>query len=71
MNLKTGVAVLLIALGIVVLAYSGVVFTTPGKPVRFLGLEIATTETHFIPPVVGALALVAGVVVLLIKPQSS
>jgi len=71
MNLKTGVAVLLIALGIVVLAYSGVVFTTPGKSVRFLGLEIATTETHFIPPVVGALALVAGVVVLLIKPQSS
>jgi len=71
MNLKTGVAVLLIALGIVVLAYSGVVFTTPGKPVQFLGLEIATTETHFIPPVVGALALVAGVVVLLIKPQSS
>ena len=71
MNLKTGVAVLLIAVGIVVLAYSGVVFTTPGKPVQFFGLEIATTETHFIPPVVGALALVAGVVVLLIKPRSS
>lgn len=71
MNLKTGFAVLLIAVGIVVLAYSGIVFTTPGKPVRFLGIELATTETHSIPPAAGALALVAGIVVLFIKPQSS
>jgi hypothetical protein len=69
MNTKTIVAVLLITLGIVVLAYSGITFTTPGKPVEFLGLHIETTDNHFIPPVVGALALVGGIVLLLVKPR--
>ena len=40
MNTKSIVAVILITLGIVVLAYSGISFTTPGKPVEFLGLSI-------------------------------
>jgi len=71
MNTKTIVAVLLIALGIVALAYSGISFSTPGKPVEFLGLHIATTDNHFIPPVAGALALAGGFVLLLVKPRSS
>jgi hypothetical protein len=70
MNTKTIVAVILATLGIVVLAYSGLTFTTPGKPVEFLGLHIATTHSHFIPPVVGALALVGGLVLLVVKPRS-
>jgi uncharacterized membrane protein YdcZ (DUF606 family) len=69
MNTKTIVAVLLVTLGIVVLAYSGVSFSTPGKPVDFLGLHVATTHSHFIPPVVGALALVGGIVLLVVKPS--
>jgi hypothetical protein len=69
MNTKTIVAVLLVTLGIVVLAYSGITFTTPGKPVEFLGMHIATTDSHFIPPVVGALALVGGIVLLLVNPK--
>ena len=69
MNTKTIVAVLLIALGVVVLAYSGITFTTPGKPVEFLGMHIATTDSHFIPPVVGALALVGGIVLLVVNPK--
>ena len=69
MNTKTIVAVILIALGIVVLAYSGITFTTPGKPVEFLGMHIATTDSHFIPPVVGAFALVGGIVLLLVNPK--
>jgi hypothetical protein len=69
MNTKTIVAVILIALGIVVLAYSGITFTTPGKPVEFLGMHIATTDSHFIPPVVGALALVGGIVLLVVNPK--
>ena len=69
MNTKTIVAVILIALGFVVLAYSGITFTTPGKPVEFLGMHIATTDSHFIPPVVGALALVGGIVLLLVNPK--
>ncbi len=70
MSPKTIVAVVLVVLGIVVLAYSGISFTTPGKPVEFLGLRIATTDRHFIPPIVGALALVGGVVLLIVKPRS-
>ena len=69
MNTKTVVAVILVTLGIVVLAYSGITFTTPGKPVEFLGLHIETTDSHFIPPVVGALALVGGIVLLIVKPR--
>ena len=61
---------LLITVGVVVLAYSGISFTTPGKPVEFLGMRIETTDNHFIPPVAGALALVGGIVMLVIKPRS-
>ncbi len=69
MSVKTIVAVILIALGIVVLAYSGITYTTPGKPVDFLGIHIETTETHIIPPFVGAIALVGGIVLLVVKPR--
>ncbi len=69
MNTKTIVAVILIALGGVVLAYSGITYTTPGKPVEFLGMHIETTVNHFIPPAVGALALVGGIVLLLVNPK--
>ena len=69
MNPKTIVAVILVTLGIVVLAYSGITFKTPGKPVEFLGMHIKTTDSHFIPPVVGALALVGGIVLLVVKPR--
>jgi hypothetical protein len=71
MNTKTIAAVVLIALGIVVLAYSGIAFKTPGKPVEFLGIHIEITDSHFIPPVAGALALVGGIVLLVVKPKSA
>ena len=55
---------MLVGLGLVVLAYSGISFTTPGKPGNFLGMLWQTLETHFIPPVVGALVLVGGIALL-------
>ena len=69
MNPKNIFAVILVALGVVVLAYSGLSFTTPGRPVNFLGIHVETTQRHFIPPVVGALALVGGIVLLLVNPK--
>jgi len=69
MNTKTIIAVLLVALGVVVLAYSGISFTTPGQPFHFLGMHIETTDRHFIPPAIGALALVGGIVLLLVNPK--
>jgi hypothetical protein len=34
-------------------------------------MHIETTNSHFIPPVAGALALVGGIVLLLVKPRSA
>jgi uncharacterized membrane protein YidH (DUF202 family) len=69
MNPKTILAVLLVTLGIVVLAYAGLTFTTPGRPIDFLGRHFETTTSHFISPAVGVLALVGGIVLLLVKPK--
>jgi drug/metabolite transporter (DMT)-like permease len=70
MNMKTIISLLLIALGIVVLCYSGLHFNTPGQPIQFFGLQIATSNSHFIPPAIGAVALVVGLLLLVIKPKS-
>jgi hypothetical protein len=69
MNTKTVVAVILVTLGIVVLAYSGITFKTPGKPIEFLGMHFETTVSHFISPAVGLLALIGGIVLLLVNPK--
>jgi hypothetical protein len=68
MNSKA-LAVILIVLGIVVLAYSGITFKTPGKPVDVLGMHFETTTSHFIPPVAGALLLAGGLVLLVVSPR--
>jgi hypothetical protein len=60
------VAIILITLGIVVLAYSGISFRTRGNPVDIGPVHVETTHSHFIPPVVGALALVGGIVLLVV-----
>jgi len=58
-------AVLLVTLGIVVLAYSGITFRTRGKPIDIGPVHLETTQRHFIPPVVWAIALVGGIMLLL------
>lgn len=69
--MKSIVAIILILLGIVILAYSGIGFTTPGESVQFLGMRVETRDNHFIPPVVGALALAGGIVLLILKPRAA
>jgi len=68
MKTKSIAAVILIVLGIVILAYSGISFTTPGQTAEFLGMRIETRDTHFVPPVIGALALIGGFALLMLKP---
>ena len=58
------IAVVLVVLGIVVLAYSGISFRTPGKPIDIGPVHLETTQRHFIPPIVGAIALIGGLVLL-------
>ena len=69
MNSKSIIAAILIVVGIVVLAYSGVTFKTPGKPVEFLGMHVETTNSHFVPPIAGAFALAGGILLLVVKPR--
>jgi len=70
MNTKM-IAMILIALGIVVLAYSGITYKTAGKPINVLGAHIETTHSHFIPPVAGALMLAGGIVLLAAYPKNA
>ena len=64
MRPQTIMAGLLIVLGIVVLAYSGITYKTRGKPVEIGPVHVETTKSHFIPPAVGAVALVGGILLL-------
>lgn len=66
MNTRVLAASVLIVLGIVVLAYSGITLKTPGQPVDIGPVHIATTKRHFIPPVAGTIMLVGGVVLLFV-----
>ena len=59
----------IVALPVVVLLTAGLSSTTPEQPVFLLGMHIETTAKHLIPPAVGTLALVAGIVLLLVEPK--
>jgi len=66
MNSKTIVGVILLVVGFVALAYQGFTYTTQKKVID-LGPIQATKEEHHtipIPPILGVLALVGGVVIL-------
>ena len=71
MRPKMIIAGILIVLGILVLAYSGITYKTRGKPVEIGPLHVETTERHFIPPVAGAVALVGGIMLLVLDPRKA
>ena len=71
MRSKTIIAGILVVLGIVTLAYSGITYKTRGKPVDIGPLHIETSISHFIPPVVGAVALVGGIVLLVLDTRKA
>ena len=65
--------IVLIVLGILALAYQGITYTTHKKIID-IGPIQATKEEHNtipIPPILGALALIGGVVVLVADRRSS
>jgi hypothetical protein len=65
------IAGMLIVVGIVVLAYSGITYKTRGKPVDIGPLHVEITQSHFIPPVVRALALVGGILLLVLDTRKA
>ncbi len=64
-------AVVLIVLGVISLAYGGISYTTREKVLDIGPIE-ATAERHRtvpLPPIIGGVALVAGVGLLLMKSK--
>lgn len=66
MKTNTLIAVILIVLGVVAFAYQGITYTTRGKDVNLGPIHVTTEKTHNIPlpPIVGGIALVGGIVLL-------
>lgn len=66
MKTQSIVGIVLIALGIVALAYQGITYTTREKAIDFGPLKVITEQkkTFPLPPIVGVLALVGGIVLM-------
>lgn len=67
------VGILLIVLGIVSFAYQGITYTTHKKVVDLGPLQATTTEhkTIPLPPILGGIAIVGGIVLLLAGNKAS
>jgi hypothetical protein len=68
MNVLTIVGIVLIVLGVVALAYQGITYTTSEKVVDVGPLKVETERERTIPlpPVLGGVAVAAGVVLLIV-----
>ena len=67
------IAIILIALGIVAFAYQGFTYTTREKVVDIGPIQVTAdkTKTLPLPPIVGAIALVGGIVLLVMESKKS
>ena len=68
MGTKTIIAIILIAVGVVVFTYQGITYTTREKVVDLGPIQMTAekTKTFPLPPIVGAVALVGGIVLLVV-----
>jgi short repeat uncharacterized protein DUF308 len=66
METNTLLGIILIAIGIVAFAYQGITYTTREKVVDLgpVHMSAERTRTLPLPPIVGAIALVGGIVLL-------
>jgi hypothetical protein len=67
------IAVLLIVLGLVALAYGGITMTTRDKIVDLGPVEVTQEEQHRLPlpPIVGGVAVAAGIILLVAGARKS
>ena len=66
MKPKIIIAIILIALGIAAFAYQGINYTTREKVVDIGPIQVTSekTKTFPLPPIIGVIALVGGIVLL-------
>lgn len=60
------IAIILIVLGIVAFAYQGITYTTTEKAIDLGPIQVTAEKTHTIPlpPILGGIALVGGILLL-------
>jgi drug/metabolite transporter (DMT)-like permease len=63
---KTLLGIALLVVGVLALAYQGFSYTVPKKEIDLGPLQVTKEERHTVPlpPILGALALIGGIVVL-------
>lgn len=63
------VGIVLIVLGVLALVYQGILYTTKDKLVDIGPIEVTTTKKKSIPlpPIVGGVAIVAGIALILVE----
>ena len=68
MKTNTVLAIILIIVGIVAFAYQGIQYTSREKVIDLGPLQVTAekTRTFPLPPIVGGIALVGGIVLLLV-----
>jgi hypothetical protein len=68
MRPRTIIAIILITLGIAAFAYQGITYTTREKVVDLGPIQVTAEKSKTIPlpPIVGAVALVGGIVLLVV-----
>jgi hypothetical protein len=73
MRPKIIIAILLIVLGIAAFAYQGITYTTRDKVVDLGPIHMTAERTKTLPlsPIVGAIALVGGIVLLMVGNKNS
>ncbi|MFA5353968.1 MAG: hypothetical protein WC291_07050 [Thermodesulfovibrionales bacterium] len=66
MKTYTLTGIILVAIGIIAFAYQGITYTTREKVIDFGPIQMTAekTRTFPLPPIVGAVALVGGIVLL-------
>lgn len=69
MKMNTVIGIALIVLGVAAFAFQGITYTTQNQAVDLGPLQVTTEKKHTIPlpPIVGAVALVGGVVLLVME----
>lgn len=73
MNTRSLIAIALIVIGIIAFAYQGITYTTSEDAIDIGPLKVTTQETHTIPipPIVGGIALVGGILLLAVRAKSA
>lgn len=73
MKTYTVIGIILIVVGIAALAYQGITYTTREKVVDLGPIQVTSDKTRTLPlpPIVGGIALVGGIVVLVVGSKKS